>query len=282
VTVIGPPGVGGYCPHCGMAYGLVHGPFCRRCGNPVRPVLAGAAPAAASTYAYPVVASNAVPAAQHRLGKSKLLIVGALGLAALVVVISAAATVFLPSVSYCHFDCGPVLGPRLLSATFYQSRAYGYRVEYNSSEFGIQTQTASQVDFEGNAGLLRFSAAPGSDPASALSGAISGLPTSTFQDIQMTSADIPGAEIGLVLGSGQVYSATYVPPGGGSSFPVVVAVIAATQGNLTITTLAVSEQDLQGAFFPLGLAGGFQFDYSVTNTIWPGAISQKTSSAVSA
>lgn len=271
MTVSVPPGVAGYCPHCGMAYGPVHGPFCRRCGNPVGPVPVSAPPLAAGAYTYPVVASSAVPAARHKLGKAKLLLVGGLGLAVLVAAISAAATVFLPSVNYCHFNCGPVLGPRLFSTTFYQSSAYGYRVEYNSSEFGIQTRTASEVTFFGAAGLLQFSAAHGQDVATAINDAITNLPSSTFQDRKMTTSDIPGAEIGLVLGSGEVYSATYVPPGGGSSFPVAVAVIAATEDNVTITAVGVSDQDTQGAF-PLGIAGGPEFDFSVTNTLWPGQV----------
>ena len=76
----------------------------------------------------------------------------------------------------------------------------------------------------------------------ALQSDINQLGSNTYQDLQQVSSTLPGAEIGGVVGAGEVYDANYVEAGSGHQFPVTVIVMAATEGDLTISAdgLAIS------------------------------------------
>src|SRR5437660_5330543 len=78
-----PGEIAGYCGRCGAPFTTDSGPFCGRCGNAVV-----AAPPAATAYSYPVVPAASVPAAQHKLSHTRLLILAGGAIAALVVVIT--------------------------------------------------------------------------------------------------------------------------------------------------------------------------------------------------
>ena len=104
-----------------------------------------ARPAVAVGYSYPVVPAASVPAAQHKVSHSRLVIFGGAALAVLVVLITAIAVSQKPTTSYCHYDCGPDVGPRLLSSTAYQSSQFGYRVEYQNGVMKQANPTAAGV-----------------------------------------------------------------------------------------------------------------------------------------
>jgi hypothetical protein len=261
------PGVAGYCSRCGTPFGAGAGAFCRICGNRVRNQ-----PVVATNYTYPTVPTAAVPAAQHKLRGANLVLIAVGAMALLVAIITAVAVSSRPMLNYCHFSCGPEVGPRLLGQTAYQNSKFGYRVEYESPPFNIAGQDASGVALEANQNnFLIFSAATGTDVAGALKKSINGLSSNEFQGLQQVSSVVPGAEIGFVPGQGEAFSATYVPPGGGQGQTVSIIVMAATQANMTLTVLAVGNQDLSSvAQLPFGLANGSFFDYEVSNTVWPG------------
>jgi hypothetical protein len=226
-----------------------------------------------ATYSYPVVAAASVP--QQKLRHTHFIIAVAVGLAVLVVGITAITVGLKPTLQLCHFTCGPDVGPRLLNPTAYSNSQFGYRVEYDSGEFSTASPTAAGVTFElGNigagSGSATFTATAGSDVNAALNSALNGISSSTFQDMQEIGP-VAGAEIGEVEGTGVAYSATYVPPNGGQSQPVAVVVEAATFKNMTISILAIGDQDLsQVDNLPIGLVAGQLFDEVGTNTIWPG------------
>jgi hypothetical protein len=99
---------------------------------------------------------------------------------------------------------------------------------------------------------------------------VNNIPTSTFQNMKQLSTVIPGAEIGFVPGSGETFTADYVPPGGGSSRVMSVAVIAATNGAFTVSAVAIGIQDLTSPdLLPFGFGAGQILDYPLTNTVWP-------------
>lgn len=261
-----PSNVGGYCGRCGTPFGPGAGRFCRTCGNQVR-----SQPAVATNYTYPAVPSYSVPAAQHKLGRTGLAVAAFATLFVLVAAITAAAVSSKTTTNYCHFTCGPDVGPRLQGSTAYSNSQFGYRVEYESPPFSIGAKDANGVLFSANVGFMAVTAAKGTDVTGAIQKAIGGLSTSEFQDLQQVSSVVPGAEVGYVPSSGEAYTANLVPPSGGTGQTVSIVAMAATQGDLTISVLAIAPQDLSSVSqLPFGVQDGSLFDYEVSNTIWPG------------
>jgi hypothetical protein len=258
--------VAGYCGRCGTPFTVGHGPFCRTCGNRL-----GAQPGVAVSYSYPVVPAASVPAAQHKLSHSRLVIFGGAALAVLVVLITAIAVSQKPTTTYCHYDCGPDVGPRLLSSTAYQSSQFGYRVEYQSGALKVEGSSATGLELQGPAGSIVFSATSGQDVTGAITTALGNINTNVLQDMRSFSSQIPGAEIGEVPAQGQVYTATYVPPNGGQSVPASVAVMAATNGQFTISVLVIGAQDSSSVTnAPFDFADNQVYDFAISNTVWPG------------
>jgi hypothetical protein len=255
----------GYCGRCGTPFGPGAGQFCRICGNRVR-----SQPPVATNYTYPAMPTASVPAAQHKIGPTGLVVIIAASLFLLVAIITVVAVSNKPGLTYCHFSCGPDFGPRLYSRTAYSNSAFGFRVEYEQP-FDIEAQTSSGVEFGSNMGYIQFNATRGSNVDAAIQSAANGVDTNEFQDLTQVSSSIPGAQIGFVQGSGIVLRANYVPSGGGSSEPAVIMIIAATQGNMTMSVLAAGGRDLSSPEQqPFGMSNGFEFDFELTNTIWPG------------
>ena len=207
--------------------------------------------------------------AQARGTNLVLIAVGAMAL--LVAIITAVAVSSRPTINYCHFSCGPRWGHGCSARrrTTTPNLVIG---SSTSPPFDVAGQDASSVALEANQNnFLIFDAATGTDVAGALKKSINGLSSNEFQGLQQISSVVPGAEIGFVPGQGEAFSATYVPPGGGQGQTVSIIVMAATQGNMTLSVLAVGNQDLNSvAQLPFGLANGSFFDYEVSNTLWPG------------
>ena len=262
-----PPGTAGFCTHCGTPFATTSGPFCRKCGNRVRTQ----APVA-TNYTYPTMPASWVPAAHRKLGHVGFIFAAVGALAVIVVAISAAAVANKPTTSYCHFFCGPQVGSRLLGQTAYDNSKFGYRVEYESPPFSVGGQNASGVLLAANqSNFILITAESGGDVAGAIKTALSDLSSNEFQDMQEVSSVVPGAEIGFIPGSGVVYNASLVPAGGGEAQTVVIVCMAASNGNMTLTALAVAPQDLSSVSqLPFGFANATLFDFEVSNTIWPG------------
>ncbi|HTW06579.1 MAG TPA: hypothetical protein VME46_03665 [Acidimicrobiales bacterium] len=258
--------VAGYCGRCGTPYSPGHGPFCGRCGNRV-----GQQPPVALGYSYPVVAAVSVPAAQHKLSHGRLLIAAALCLGVVVAAVTALAVSLRPTVNYCHFSCGPETGPRLLSSVAYVSSRFGYRVEYEKSVFQSANPTATGVELDGGFGFMVFNATAGDNVTAGITGAMKSLNSNLVQDLQPLSNDVPGAEVGLEPGTGEVDTATYVPPNGGQDVPVSVLAMAASNGQFTISVVVVGEQDKSSVeALPFFFAANYYYDFPVSNTVWPG------------
>ena len=163
------------------------------------------------------------------------------------------------------------MGPRLLASTYYQSPQFGYRVEYDPSVFKLSNQSGAGMQLSGGAGFVVFNATAGQDVTGAITAAAANINTSTFQNMKVLSSVIPGAEIGFVPGSGETFTADFVPPGGGSSQVVSIAVVAATNGTFTLSAIAIGVQDLTSPnLLPFGFGAGQFLDYPLTNTVWPG------------
>lgn len=227
-----------------------------------------------ATYTYPMVPAHSIPAVRHRLSHRGFVVLAVSVLAVLVIAITAVVVRQSPTVQPCHFSCGPDVGPRLFSPTAYTSSSFGYRVEYDSSEVSVVNQDATGVELavpSQKENAVVFTADRGADANGSLEQAVSNLNTDVLQDLQAIGP-VPGAEIGLVVGVGEAYRATFVPPDGGRSYPVAVVVMAASQGDLTITAVAVGQQELSSIdLAPFGLPAGGLLDSIVTDTVWPSA-----------
>ena len=265
VTPVGPisSGGGGFCGRCGTPFGAGSGQFCAHCGNRVK-----SQPAVATGYSYPVVPASSVPAAQHKLSHLGMVLIAFGSLFVLVVIITAVAVGNTPTSSSCHFTCGPDVGSRLLSHTAYQNSQYGFRVEYEAP-LTITNPSSNSVEFTSNLGWLFVYASSGTNTSAGIQNAINNLSNNTFQDQQQTSSQVPGAEVGLVPGVGVVYKTNFVTAGYNPQ-PMVMMCLAATQGNLTLTVLAIAPYDNSVDNAPFDMANGTAFDYEVSNTIWPG------------
>lgn len=257
----------GYCGRCGAPFGADAGPYCGRCGNAIAPL-----PPAATGYTYPVVPSALVPGAQHKLSHGRMLLLAGGVVAALVIVITVIVVGAKPSTKPCGFSCAPRSGPRLLSTSAYASQRFGYTVEYDSNTMSIanQDQSGVQLQARDGDGEVDFTATSGSDTSVAIQNALSKLSSSQFQNMQQVGS-VRGAEIGLVLGQGTAYSASFVPPDGtGQAIPVGIVIMSSSQNGVTITVTAFSATDHDIRDAPYGLDASSNFDYPVTNTIWKG------------
>jgi hypothetical protein len=259
-----------YCGRCGTPFGTT-GSFCRRCGAP-RGALAPAAPnlAPAAGWSYPVVPATTVPGARHKRRAVAVVLSTTVLLAVPVAVITAVAVRQKP-VTYCPFSCGTQVGPRLLAQMAYQSSQFGYRVEYRSP-FTIANDTAADVEIYANEdNFITFAGVAGKNVNAAMQHALSSLSSSEFQDLHASGAAVNGAEIGYVAATGEAYSGTFVGSGANVTQPISVVVMAANQGNLTLSVAVVGTQDTSSyELMPLGLEYGGYLDFEVSNTVWPG------------
>lgn len=230
----------------------------------------------AVSYPYPAVPAGSVPGARRKLRSHHFLLIAGAALGVLVVVITTIVVLVRPTPAFCHFQCGPNVGPRLLNPNAYVSSDFGYRVPYDGANLQIATRSSSGVDLtvsgaDAQQVYLDFSATRGSDVNGAVQQALGGIDTNVIQDMKEVSA-IPGAELGEVGATGVAYQGNYVPSGGGQSGPVDVAVMAATQDGVTISAVAVGPQDQSSGSAPFFLDGfaAQEFELSISDLVWPG------------
>jgi len=222
-------------------------------------------------YDYPVIQSRYVPGNQPHLSHLRMLALAAGAIALLVVVITAIAVLARPITQPCGISCGPHGGLRIQAAS-YTNQRFGYTVEYPQNVLTLagQDQNGAQFQAADGDGEIDFTATSGSDVSGAVSAAAGNIDTSQFQNMQQIGP-VRGAEIGLVLGQGTAYEASFVPPnGGGQSVPVGLVVMAASRGGVTITVTAFSALGTDVKFAPYGLDKSQLFDFPVTNTLWKG------------
>jgi hypothetical protein len=134
----------------------------------------------------------------------------------------------------------------------------------------VAVDQADVVEFRSGAGPIAFSVVQAASVDDAVTQAVNGLSTSTFQDRQVIGA-VRGAEIGYVLGAGTAWSATYVPADGGGASPVRIAVLAAQSRGLMVVATMFSSYDPDTAHVPYGLAADALFDYPISNFHFPGS-----------
>jgi hypothetical protein len=179
---------------------------------------------------------------RRRLVAAAAAIAAITGLAAGAVAIAAPA----PRKPPCSPDkpCGapPILGhPRAVFAgyTAWQSTTYGYSLRYGANDWRRAAQSATDLSLQNGDGIstISFHAAPSSQASprqlidqkrSTLGGQMLGLAADTSPSDRLL-----GTGIGSRPGPGSAYVATTSTPQGPNT-PVAIAIMAATDGNVTI------------------------------------------------
>jgi hypothetical protein len=156
----------------------------------------------------------------------------------------------------CHFGrlCGapPVLPHALARAlvTFpgysaWKSSALGYGLRYNSGDWQIASEDPRSVVLQAGDGfsLLEVGAVPtaSATPRQALDAKLASLKAQLLGMVSDTdpSDELLGTNVGLRPGPGAVYQGTVNTPQGPQA-PVAVAIMAATDGNVTVVVTAIA------------------------------------------
>jgi hypothetical protein len=251
-----------FCGRCGamLAPGAT---FCGRCGTPVAAQAAVMQP----VYRYPS------PPMAYAQPRSTMKLAPALIAGGLIVVLIVAAVIVAGvmlarvagggSHTPCTSNCGPKLVSPLPEEASYRSSAYNFQVNY-SKAWDVRSQDGSSITLGSRAGLVEVAGTRGSSPDQAIDAAVSNLPSSTWQDVQVVST-LKGAHIGEQDGIGRVYSANLV---GNSQTAVRVrfAVIAAQKNGLTVVVFVADPADTKNS--PNGIPEAQEFDYLCTEFEW--------------
>lgn len=213
----------------------------------------------------------AVPHAHvpRRLGDHRVRLYAIGAIVALVVVISAVATLAHPGPQPCGLYCGPQTQPPLAAASTYTNSAHGFSIDYPAEKLTVSTSQDDLVEFHSDGGPIDFRVVKAASLDDAVSQAQKQLDSSVFQDMQVVG-QVRGAELGYVPGKGTVWSATYQPADGGGSGPIRVAIIAAQSGGLTVVATMFSDYDSATDHAPYGLSGDQTFDYPISGFHFPG------------
>ena len=214
----------------------------------------------------------AVPPAQvrSRLGAHRVRALAITAVVAVAGIVSAVAVIARPSPPQpSGYYCGPQVEAALPAPATYTNQAHGFSIDYLPTQLKVATQDPDVVEFHSNAGPISFKVVSAASLDDAVSTAMGDLSTATFQEMQEVGP-VRGAEIGYVPGKGTVWSATYVPSGGGGKSPVRIAIIAAQSKGMTVVATMFSDYDSATAHAPYGLSGDSIFDYPVSNFHFPG------------
>ncbi|HET7420507.1 MAG TPA: zinc ribbon domain-containing protein [Candidatus Dormibacteraeota bacterium] len=246
-----------YCGRCGAP--LPPGAtFCGRCGTPVALQAAAAPP----MYRYP-----APPPAARQTRLAPALIAGGLVvillLAAVVVGVIAASQLSGGGHSTCTSNCGPKLITPLPEQAAFHSSTYHFTVNY-FADFAVRSQNASGIELGTKMGTVTFAGSSGGSADQAIQSVVSGLPSSSYQDVTLVS-QLKGAHLGDQDGVGSVYSANLFGASQ-TATRVRLAVIAATRNGVTVVMFAVNPADVKN--FPNGMPEGQLFDYLCTEFSW--------------
>ncbi len=217
-------------------------------------------------YAYPVAPAPAYRTARQ-LNLSQFAVVGALLLILAVVIVAVSAFAVsrftAGSHSTCTSNCPPKFATPLPEAASYTSSAYRYQVNY-SSRWTVRSEDDKGVTIATRLGLVQVTGSPAVPPSQALQSTLDGLPNARWQDVTLVG-NLKGAHLGGVDGIGSVYSANLVTPGSPAQ-RVRVAIIAATQGGVTVVVFAVDPADPKNS--PNGMPEGQEIDYLCTEFGW--------------
>jgi hypothetical protein len=258
--------VGRFCGRCGapLAPGAT---FCGRCGTPVAAAMPLAvAPPPVYRYAPPPPAAG-----RYRSGGDGKLAPALIAGGLVLVVLVAAVGIGLIAIAQfaashrggCTTNCAPKIVTPLPEEESFTSSKYGFVVSY-SSAWKVRDQSDEGVVLGTHVGSVQIVGSRGTSAQQAADFAVSGLPTSRWQDVTKIGL-LHGPHIGEEQGVGAVYSANLINASQ-SAIKVRFAVIAATHGDVTVVILAVDPADPKAG--ANGMPEGQEIDYLCTEFSW--------------
>lgn len=189
----------------------------------------------------------------------------------LVTVVTFFAVHFASSSQGCGFFCAPASGQPVSNSEQFVDTKWGFVIDYGGSQLTINQPdpTSDSADFlaedvNGNTvGEITITAMRDTNTQQAVKAALRDFSGDQFQDITPVEA-VPGAEIGLIPGDGEGYSANVVSTDGSTDNPVGIVILASTHSNVTLLAEMWSETDTSGDA-PFYLSTDQSFDYVLTD-----------------
>src|SRR5207245_3838427 len=108
----------------------------------------------------------------------------------------------------CTVNCSPKFVTPLAEEATFRSSTYKFQVNY-SSAWTVRAQDATGVTLGTRVGSVQVTGSSGGSPDRALQSAVSGLPSSKWQDVTLV-CNLTGARLRDQDGAGAVYSANLV------------------------------------------------------------------------
>ena len=214
---------------------------------------------------------------RRKLSHSRTLVLAGGIIAVLVVVITVVATHVAGVGAHCGFYCGPKTGPLLTDEKSFTDNKWHFVVDYsganltlNGSDPNGDSADLLASDHGGNpAGEILVTGMSQTSTQSAIQAALDVYSNNNFSDISPVEA-IPGAEIGLVLGEGQGYTAKLKSSDGSSGTDVGIEIMAVTRGNETLVASMWSPIQNQVSNAPFYLFAEQDFDHVLTDLQFTG------------
>lgn len=258
---------GHFCGHCGAP--LTAGSmFCGKCG---------ARTGAAAGVGYTPLPPYAGTGNRTKLSHPTIIAAALAAIALVATLVTVFAVKVSTSAQGCGFYCAPDVGPRLADSREFVDTKWGFIIDYSGSDLTLNQPDPSgdSADFlaedqNGNTvGEIVITGMTATNTSQVIQSALGDFSTSQFQDITPVEP-VPGAEIGLIPGVGEGYTANVVSQSGSSGNPVGIVIAAATHGNVSILAEMWSETNT-GGDAPFYLATDQQFDDVLTNLHFQGS-----------
>ena len=207
------------------------------------------------------VALRALPKGEHRAGARRRLTIAGVALLSITGIGFAVAAVAAPAPRQTQCQqgtvCGaPPIGAQALFAfpgyTVWRSSDLHYSLRYPNSIWSVGNQNADDVVLDADNGdgaiIVRGARASQANPAAMIRAQVSSVQSQLLGVARDThpSDQLLGTNVGLVPGPGVIYGGTIASPQGPQQ-PVVVAILAASTGGVTIGVMTVAPANNPGA-----------------------------------
>jgi hypothetical protein len=207
------------------------------------------------------VSLHALPKGKHHAGGRRRLTIAGVALLAIIGIGFAVGAIAAPGSRQTQCQAGTVCGaPPILSQalfafpgyTAWRSSGLHYSLRYRSADWSVGNHNADDVvlDAGNGAGVLIVNGVRASQasPAAVIRAQVSSIQSQLLGLARDTRASdqLLGTNVGLVPGPGAVYGGTIASPQGPQQ-PVVVAILAASSGGVTIGVIAIAPANNPGA-----------------------------------
>ena len=208
---------------------------------------------------------------RRKLSHGRTLLLAGGIIALLVVVITVVATRVATPSGRCGFFCGPHTGSPLSGTKTFTDTKWHFVIDYSSDGLSLNNSDPNgdsadllASDASGNpAGEILVTAMAQTSEQSAIQAALDVYSKGNFSDVRPVEA-VPGAEIGLVPGQGQGYTAVLASSDGSTGTPVGIQIMAVTHGSETLVASMWSPTQNDVSSAPFYMVAEQDFDHVLT------------------